>query len=93
MGDVGVNVTREVVEEEHTAHHVFELAASMYARSFSAIAQSLFPHPGMAPPLFLSMHTVRVYPSSAGAQPLPKAGAQRTLEAVGSSARLSAVQP
>jgi hypothetical protein len=66
-GDVGVNVAREVVEEEYTAHHVLELAASMCRRSFSAIAQSLFPNAGMAPLLssFMNtvfMNTVRVYP-------------------------------
>jgi hypothetical protein len=64
-GDVGVKVAREVVEEEHIAHHVFERAESMCPRSFSAIAQSLFPNPGMAPLLFSCMNTVRVYPPNA----------------------------
>ena len=61
-GDVGVNVARKIVEEEHAAHHVLELAASMCRRSFSAIAQSLFPNAGMAPLLSSFMNTVRVYP-------------------------------
>ena len=61
-GDVGVKVTREIVEEDHTAHHVCERAASMGPRSVSAIAQSVFPNPGIAPPLFSFMNTVQVYP-------------------------------
>ena len=65
-GDVGVNVARKIVEEEHAAHQVLELAASMCRRSFSAIAQSLFPNAGMAPLLSSFMNTVRVYPNGLG---------------------------
>ena len=87
-GDVGVNVAREVVEEEHTAHHVLELAASMCRRSFSAIAQSLFPNAGMAPPLVLiHEHCPSLSAQRLRHQPLPKAGAtqERMLHAVGCS--------
>jgi len=61
MGDVGVKVAREVVEEAHSTHRMCERAASRDQRSSSAITRRLFPHPRMAPHLCSFMNTVPLY--------------------------------
>ena len=60
-GNVGVNVTREVVEEEHTTYYVCEGAESVCPCSVLAIVRSVFQHAKMAPLLSSCMNTVGVY--------------------------------
>jgi hypothetical protein len=75
--DMGVNVTREVVEEAHSAHHLCERAAPICPRSCSATARGLLSNPEFIPLLLLFINMLRVYPLNTGAQPLPKAEAMQ----------------